>query len=69
MPTSSPSVAELYAPGMSAEALFQHFSLLGEEAFMAGQSFSSWDYARAQSATLAGVSAIPGSLSCNGLPV
>jgi hypothetical protein len=57
------SLAELYTPGMSAETLFQHFSLFGEEAFVAGQSFSSWDYARAQSAMLAGVSATRDSLS------
>ncbi|WP_394796942.1 hypothetical protein [Armatimonas sp.] len=57
------SLAELYTLGMSAETLFQHFSLFGEEAFVAGQSFSSWDYARAQSATLVGASATPDSLS------
>ena len=57
------SLAELYAPEMSAETLFQHFSLFGEEAFVIGMDFSSWDYARAQSATLAGASATPDSLS------
>ena len=46
------SLAELYAPGMSAEALFQHFSLFGEEPFIAGQSFSAWEYAREKAARL-----------------
>ncbi|WP_309714511.1 hypothetical protein [Armatimonas sp.] len=57
------SLAELYTPGMSAETLFQHFSLFGEEAFVAGVDFSSWDYARSQSAAFAGVSVTRGSLS------
>ncbi len=49
-------LAEYYAPGMTAEALFSQYKSFGEDSFIVSASdggrFSGWDYAKERCAVL-----------------